>query len=147
MSTLLLLLALGVGEVSKHNDIIIPYNEAAERCHKQGLDWVRVQPKVTQWRETEDKTVLTKVVVVTCKRPVSGDTEASGVPITVNWQIPPIGEPLYYEISLNGVTHTVQGSPWTHSVEPGAYTLSMVAFHKGAKSDPTKPVSFTIEGE
>ena len=158
MNALILMLALNVGEESLHNDIIIPYNEAADRCHKQGLDWVRVQPKVTQRRETEDKTVLTKVVEVHCKRPESANTEAPVVvSVQVSWKAPEFrenGKALtleeidYYELHINGEIHTAQGSPWRIDLVPGSYIVSMLAVDTGQlRSDMTEPVEFTVEGE
>lgn len=158
MSTLLLLLALGVGETSRHNDILLPYDEAVERCHKQGMDWERVQPKVTQSRETEDKTVLTKVVIVTCKRPVIDDTEAPAtVSVQVSWSAPEFrenGDALalneigYYEIHLNGEIHTAQDSPWRIDLVPGSYSVSMLVYAvDGLRSDMTSSVEFEVKGE
>ncbi len=153
-----LLMGLGVNETSQHNDIIIPYNEAVDRCHKQGLDWERVQPKVTQWRETEDKTVLVKEVQITCKRPVSGDTEApETVSVEVSWFAPEFrenGDVLtleeidFYEILVNGRTYTAETSPWRVDLVPGIYRVQLACVDTGQlRSDMTSSVEFEVIGE
>lgn len=158
MNLLILLLALSSGETSNHRDIIKPYDEAATRCHKAGLEWKRVQPLVTQYRETENKTVIIKEIQVICIEKIESNPSTGRVKIKVSWEHPTQrvdGSPLAvrdirgYKIYMEGA-ESIEHTPgpieeYIFSVKPGAYRLTMQCIGRhGLRSEITDPVEVVI---
>lgn len=158
MNLLILLLALGTGETSGHRSITLAYDQAAKRCWKRGLEWKRVQPPVTQYRETENKTVITEQIEIICIEKIQGNPQSGTVKIKVSWSHPtqrkdgsaitPV-DIWGYKIFMEG-PESIEHTPgpieeYIFSVKPGAYQLTMLCIGRhGRRSDITSPIQVII---
>ena len=161
MKALILLLALGVGETSNHNEELKPALDAYEDFRKEGCVSVtrkKLSPVTKHRPDIDTIEVWGQRVQIKCKRPVSGDTEAPVVvSVQVSWVAPTKRENLddllpeqisHYELYLNEALHIAQNSPFQIELIPGSYTVSMLAVDTdGLKSDRTSSVEFEIKGE
>jgi len=137
MSTLLLLLALGVGETSKHNDMIKPSLDAYEDCRKSGgVSATRKSlSKVTRYKPDRDTDIISgQVIEIKCKRPVGGDTEAPDT-VWVEFSWPPSltrqnGSPLNcvkYQCIIGEHDTITPGPSVVLAMAPGDYEIKYQA--------------------
>jgi len=157
------LMGLGVGETSNHQDMLLPFGNAYEEFRKDGCVSItrkKLSP-VTQYKADIDTVIISgQVVRITCKRPDPAPSEVvDAVEVEVSWSRPEVrengdiltpGEISHYEVHLyndaGGLeVFTAESSPWRRDLIPGIYRVRLACVDTGSvRSELTDAVQIKV---